>query len=50
MVVQSSEIFVRPFRRWLPRKVGTFDWAPVAAIIVLLVAYYAVSWLGSQRI
>jgi YggT family protein len=50
MVVQSSEIFVRPFRRWLPRKVGTFDWAPVAAIVVLLVAYYAVSWLGSQRI
>lgn len=50
MVVQSSEIFARPFRRWLPRRVGTFDWAPVAAIVVLLVAYYAVSWLGSQRI
>jgi YggT family protein len=50
MVVQSSEPFARPFRRWLPRKVGTFDWAPVAGIVVLLVAYYAVSWLGSQRI
>lgn len=50
MVVQSSEPFARPFRRWLPRRVGTFDWAPVAAMAVLLVAYYGVSWLGSQRI
>jgi len=50
MIVQSSEPFARPFRRWLPRKVGTFDWAPVAGIVVLLVAYYAVSFLGSQRI
>jgi YggT family protein len=50
MVVRSSEPFAQPFRRWFPRRVGTFDWAPVAGIVVLLVAYYAVSWLGSQRI
>ena len=50
MVVRSSEPFAQPFRRWFPRKVGSFDWGPVAAIVVLLVAYYAVSWLGSQRI
>jgi uncharacterized protein YggT (Ycf19 family) len=50
MIVQGSEPFARPFRRWLPRKVGTFDWAPVAAMVVLVAAYYVVSWLGSQRI
>lgn len=50
MVVRSSEPFAQPFRRWFPRRVGSFDWAPVAGIVVLLVAYYAVSWLGSQRI
>jgi YggT family protein len=50
MIVQGSEPFARPFRRWLPRKVGTFDWAPVAAMVVLVAVYYLVSWLGSQRI
>jgi YggT family protein len=50
MIVQGSEPFARPFRRWLPRKVGTFDWAPIAAMVVLVAAYYVVSWLGSQRI
>lgn len=50
MVVQSSEPFARPFRRWLPRRVGTFDWAPVAAIVVLVIAYYGVTWLGNQRV
>ncbi len=50
MVVRSSEPFAQPFRRWFPRRVGSFDWAPVAGIVVLLAAYYAVSWLGSQRI
>lgn len=49
MVVQSSEPFARPFRRWLPRKVGTFDWAPVAAMVFLVIVFYAISWLGSQR-
>lgn len=50
MVVRSSEPFARPFRRWFPRRVGSFDWAPVAAMVLLLVAYSFLSWLASQRI
>ena len=43
MVMQSTEIFARPFRRFFPRpRYGQFDWAPVAAFVVVLVAYVLV--------
>ncbi len=48
MVVQSSEPFARPFRRWLPRRVGTFDWAPLAAMAFLVVVFYFVSVLSPR--
>jgi len=43
MVMQASEPFARPFRGWFPRRPGQFDWAPVAAFVVLLAAYVLVS-------
>src|ERR1700716_4082482 len=43
MVMQASEPFARPFRQWFPRRQGQFDWAPVAAFVVLLGAYILVS-------
>jgi uncharacterized protein YggT (Ycf19 family) len=43
MVMQASEPFARPFRGWFPRRQGQFDWAPVAAFVVLLAAYILVS-------
>jgi YggT family protein len=43
MVMQSTEPFARPFRGWFPRRQGQFDWAPVAAFVVVLVAYVLVS-------
>lgn len=44
MVMQSTEIFARPFRGFFPRpRYGTFDWAPVAAFVVVLVAYVLVT-------
>jgi YggT family protein len=46
MVTQASEPFARPFRGWFPRRPGQFDWAPVAAFVVLLVAYVLVSNLA----
>jgi YggT family protein len=46
MVMQASEPFARPFRGWFPRRPGQFDWAPVAAFVVLLAAYVLVSNLG----
>src|SRR2546423_13557516 len=46
MVMQATEPFARPFRGWFPRRPKQFDWAPVAAFIVLLVAYVLVSNLG----
>jgi YggT family protein len=46
MVMQASEPFARPFRGWFPRRPGQFDWAPVAAFVVLLVAYVLVSNLA----
>jgi len=46
MVMQSTEPFARPFRGWFPRRPGQFDWAPVAAFVVVLVAYVVVSNLG----
>lgn len=43
MVMQSTEIFARPFRGFFPRpRYGQFDWAPVAAFVVVLVAYVLV--------
>ena len=45
MVMQASEPFARPFRQWFPRRSGQFDWAPVAAFVVLLAAYILVSSL-----
>ena len=45
MVMQASEPFARPFRQWFPRRQGQFDWAPVAAFVVLLAAYFLVSSL-----
>src|SRR3981081_853105 len=39
MVIQANEPFARPFRQWLPRRPGQFDWAPGAAVVVLLGAY-----------
>jgi YggT family protein len=46
MVMQASEPFARPFRGWFPRRPGQFDWAPVAALVVLLVVYVLVSNLA----
>src|SRR5207237_1070855 len=46
MVMQSTEPFARPFRGWFPRRPGQFDWAPVAAVVVVLAAYVIVSNLG----
>src|SRR5436305_3668944 len=44
MVMQSTEIFARPFRGFFPRpRHGGFDWAPVAAFVVVLVAYVLVT-------
>jgi YggT family protein len=45
MVNQSTEPFARPFRQWLPKRPGQFDWAPVAALVVLLVVWQLVSSL-----
>lgn len=46
MIMQSTEVFARPFRGWFPRpRQGGFDWAPVAAVVVLLVAYVVVTSL-----
>jgi YggT family protein len=46
MINQSTEPFARPFRGWFPRRSGQFDWAPVAAFIVVLVVYLFVTSLG----
>jgi uncharacterized protein YggT (Ycf19 family) len=46
MIMQSTEPFARPFRQWLPRRPGQFDWAPVAAFVVVLVVYLFVTSLG----
>ena len=42
MVMQSTEPFARPFRGWFPRRPGQFDWAPVAAFVVVLAALVVV--------
>jgi len=43
MVMQATEPFARPFRGWFPRRQGQFDWAPMAAFVVLLAAYVLVA-------
>ena len=48
MVMQVSEPFARPFRRWFPRRPREFDWAPVAAFAVLLGALVLVGILASS--
>src|SRR6184192_1992838 len=45
MVMQSTEPFARPFRGWFPRRPGQFDWAPVAAFVVVLATYVVVQYL-----
>src|SRR5439155_3445737 len=45
MVMQSTEPFARPFRGWFPRRPGQFDWAPVAAFVVVLAVYVFVNSL-----
>ncbi len=47
MVMQVTEPFARPFRQWFPRRPRQFDWAPVAAIVVLLAALVVLSILSS---
>ena len=49
IVNRSSEPFARPFRTWLPKRRSQVDWAPIAALAVLVVVYYAVSYLGQHR-
>jgi len=46
MIMQSTEPFARPFRGWFPRRPGQFDWAPIAAFVVVLAAYVLVNSLG----
>jgi len=46
MVMQVSEPFARPFRQWFPRRPRQFDWAPVAALVVLLAALVLLSILA----
>jgi YggT family protein len=47
MVVRLSEPFARPFRNWLPKRSGQFDWAPVAAGVALLIVLIVVYQLQS---
>lgn len=42
MVMSSTEPLARPFRGWFPRRYQGFDWAPVAAFVVILAAYVVV--------
>ena len=46
MVMQVTEPFARPFRQWFPRHSRQFDWAPVAAFVVLLGALVLLSQLA----
>jgi len=46
MVMQVTEPFARPFRQWFPRNPRQFDWAPVAAFVVLLGALVLLSQLA----
>lgn len=49
IVNRSSEPFARPFRSWLPKRSGAVDWAPIAALAVLVIVYYAISYLGQHK-
>src|SRR6266480_2843593 len=48
MVMQVTEPFARPFRQWFPRRSRQFDWAPVAAFVVLLGALVLLSQLAGR--
>src|ERR1700674_685924 len=39
IIMQANDPFARPFRGWFPRRPGVFDWAPVAAFVVVLAVY-----------
>jgi YggT family protein len=43
MVMAATEPFARPFRNWFPRRSGQFDWAPVAAFVVVLAVYVVIT-------
>ena len=45
MVMQVTEPFARPFRQWFPRRQRGFDWAPVAALVVLLAGLFLLAGL-----
>lgn len=47
MVMSSTEPFARPFRSWFPRRYNQFDWAPVAAFVIVLGAWFLVQQLGT---
>jgi len=42
MVTSATEPFAQPFRGFFPRKYNQFDWAPVAAFVVVLAADFLV--------
>lgn len=43
MINLTTEPFARPFRSMLPNRRGQFDWAPVAAFVVLLAVWIFVA-------
>lgn len=43
MINTTTEPFARPFRSFLPNRRGQFDWAPVAAFVVLLAVWIFVT-------
>jgi YggT family protein len=47
-IFRVSEPFARPFRTWLPRQQGQFDWAPVAALVVLFILQYLLGAFGPR--
>jgi YggT family protein len=63
MVMRASEPFARPFRSWFPQQRrqqsgygrsssasgGGIDLAPIAALIVLLVIWFAINYLNGHR-
>jgi YggT family protein len=46
MLIGVTEPFAQPFRGFFPRKYNQFDWAPVAAFVVVLVVYLVVQQLA----
>jgi YggT family protein len=63
MVTRASEPFARPFRSWFPQQQrrqpygygspsaasGGIDLAPIAALIVLLVLWFAINYINGHR-